>query len=77
MSQNLNSAGAVARALDLALEGMRLANVLTPGVAAVFRIVKQGREDGKDDEAIKKEAMAVNDDTITEADRQLAVRPNQ
>lgn len=76
MSTPLNN-DQVSRVVDSLLEGMRLANALSPNVAAVFRVFRQGRADGKDDEAMKKEYVAINDDTITEADRQLAVRPTQ
>lgn len=77
MSQNLNNQSGGAHVLDLTLEALRLANALTPNVAAVISIVKKGREQGKDDDAIKAESQAINDATIAEADRQLGVRPNE
>lgn len=72
MSQNRNG---VTNALDLALQAMQAANVLTPAVAGIIAIVKKGREDGKDDEAIKAESLRFAQETDAEADRQLAIKP--
>ncbi len=72
MSQNRTGSNI----LDLALEALRGANLLTPVIAGVFSIVKRGREAGKDDEAVKAESMQFAQDTVTEADRQLSIRPN-
>lgn len=70
MSQRVTST------LDLALEIMRGANLLTPAIAGVISIVKKGREEGKDDEAIKQESMDYVNNVIAKADAQLAVKPD-
>ncbi|HEX7333428.1 MAG TPA: hypothetical protein VF290_18130 [Pyrinomonadaceae bacterium] len=67
----------VSRTINIALEAMRAANLLTPAIAQIFSIVKKGREDGKDDEAVKREAMDYVNGIIGKADAQLAVKPDQ
>lgn len=62
--------------LDLALESMRAANLLTPAIVGIFQIVKSGREAGKDDEVVKRESVDYVDRIIGKADAQLAVKPD-
>lgn len=71
MSQNR-----VSNVLDLALQIMGGANLLTPAIAGIFSIIKKGREAGKDDEAIKAESMEYVNRVIGKADAQLAVKPD-
>ena len=61
--------------LELFLEVMRTANLLSPTILAVAASIKAGREAGKDDEAVKAESLAIANATATEADRQLAIQP--
>lgn len=65
----------VSRAINIALEAMRAANLLTPAIAQILGIIKKGREDGKDDATIKRESMDYVNGIIGKADAQLAVKP--
>lgn len=63
--------------LNLLLEILRGANLLTPAIAGVIGTIRRGRDAGKTDDEIKAESMAIAQETKTIADEQLNVRPTQ
>lgn len=50
-------------------------NLLTPAIANVATVFKRGREEGKDDEAIKAEAQEVVSRVIAKGEQQMSNQP--